>query len=41
MTVTQVDHDCAVHVQSNVQPLGLILWPGEHRTGVSLAKFER
>ena len=41
MTVKRVDDDCAVHVQSNVQPVGLILWPGEYRPGVSLVKFER
>ena len=38
-TVTQVDQDCAVHVQSNVQPLSMIIWPTDYRVGVTLTKF--
>ncbi len=40
-TVIHVNRDCEVFVQSNVQPLSLILYPAEYRVGVSLEKWIR
>lgn len=38
-TVTGVDKDCRVSVRSNVQPLSTVLYPGDYRVGVTLAKL--
>lgn len=38
-TVKQIDKDTAVHVQSNVQPLGMIVYPTDYRPGVTLHKL--